>query len=813
MIVGEPGTGKTYLVSEALKQAREQGLEARVITVHANVADGGDLADMASGTPSLPLDVLVQQWSSHEGTVLRVEDAHQLGPAAARQLGWLMRQEQLCVIVTLRRAAAAESPWLDLWRNGSVERVNVAALSRAEVHANLEGQLGGPVAAYASWRIWEATGGYLDRLNSLVGDLLVTGDLYAVDGVWLWEGPVRPDALLMEIVDHDVRGLDDAARTVLELVALFGSVPHDLLHDVARGDAVGRLQRSGLLVSTLERAGSGDDESVAGLMHPLYAAAVRSRLSRHRRAELLDLVTSETTATAMPADLRLSWALFALDYGLPVDVLSALADIDLELINHRPKVVMGVLTHAARLVQDPATLYEVLHRRAAVQWRLGDLDAMAADHDRASQLIAHIDDQARSQRASVQSAVFGALVSIYCDDDVTEGLTRIEKAAAQLPLGTVQAAAELDIMHLGLRLRAGDPSAMAASLAILADDASPANKIFLVWPCVVMLAQRGKVSAALSLATEFEDAMVATSELMPWAALQLDISIYLALLWSGEVEQANGFTFTPQAVEQIGHTDPGVEQLAAGAFALATGVWSDAVREFHASSVRYELEDRNGFMAFALTGEALARAAAGDHAQAARLLERARVTPLRICMSIAPTLRLMWLDSALWLGAADADQQALELARWAEQHELPHIELEAWQRWLLVESRRGGGPRDGWAQALQRIEELVEVGESPRVDRLVEHAHAIVGQDKQMALVAERALATCGLWLPTLPVRLAVDLTRREREVAGMAARGMSSKVIAERLVLSVRTVDSHLGRAFGKLGVSSREELARVLQ
>jgi DNA-binding CsgD family transcriptional regulator len=56
-------------------------------------------------------------------------------------------------------------------------------------------------------------------------------------------------------------------------------------------------------------------------------------------------------------------------------------------------------------------------------------------------------------------------------------------------------------------------------------------------------------------------------------------------------------------------------------------------------------------------------------------------------------------------------------------------------------------------------------------------------------------------------------LTRREREVAGMAAAGASSRDIAAKLVLSVRTVDNHLQNAYSKLGVTSREELARVLR
>jgi DNA-binding CsgD family transcriptional regulator len=55
-------------------------------------------------------------------------------------------------------------------------------------------------------------------------------------------------------------------------------------------------------------------------------------------------------------------------------------------------------------------------------------------------------------------------------------------------------------------------------------------------------------------------------------------------------------------------------------------------------------------------------------------------------------------------------------------------------------------------------------------------------------------------------------LTRREREIAGLAAAGTSSKDIADKLFLSVRTVDNHLQRVYGKLGVGSRAELAEAL-
>ncbi|WP_067822216.1 LuxR C-terminal-related transcriptional regulator [Actinomadura kijaniata] len=52
-------------------------------------------------------------------------------------------------------------------------------------------------------------------------------------------------------------------------------------------------------------------------------------------------------------------------------------------------------------------------------------------------------------------------------------------------------------------------------------------------------------------------------------------------------------------------------------------------------------------------------------------------------------------------------------------------------------------------------------------------------------------------------------LTRREREIAELVAEGLSNREIAARLVISKRTVDSHLEHILGKLGFTSRTQVA----
>jgi len=90
-------------------------------------------------------------------------------------------------------------------------------------------------------------------------------------------------------------------------------------------------------------------------------------------------------------------------------------------------------------------------------------------------------------------------------------------------------------------------------------------------------------------------------------------------------------------------------------------------------------------------------------------------------------------------------------------------------------------------------------------------------QTSAMARQASELAASCGdVRTPGLSQGAGTvtdRLTRREREVAGLAAAGASSREIAARLVLSVRTVDNHLQNAYSKLGVTSRDELAQILR
>jgi DNA-binding CsgD family transcriptional regulator len=57
-----------------------------------------------------------------------------------------------------------------------------------------------------------------------------------------------------------------------------------------------------------------------------------------------------------------------------------------------------------------------------------------------------------------------------------------------------------------------------------------------------------------------------------------------------------------------------------------------------------------------------------------------------------------------------------------------------------------------------------------------------------------------------------VHLTRREQDIVELAVQGLTDREIAERLMVSVRTVEGHLYRTYVKLGVRSRDELSSAL-
>jgi DNA-binding CsgD family transcriptional regulator len=122
--------------------------------------------------------------------------------------------------------------------------------------------------------------------------------------------------------------------------------------------------------------------------------------------------------------------------------------------------------------------------------------------------------------------------------------------------------------------------------------------------------------------------------------------------------------------------------------------------------------------------------------------------------------------------------------------------------------------------ALDRVWALLDLGEAAACRDRVRAIAAIRDADALAATLgaaSERGLAGRRLRelgeRPTAALRPragapALSLSRRETEVARLAARGARNAEIAASLFLSQKTVEQHLSRVFAKLGVRNRAEL-----
>jgi ATP/maltotriose-dependent transcriptional regulator MalT len=76
----------------------------------------------------------------------------------------------------------------------------------------------------------------------------------------------------------------------------------------------------------------------------------------------------------------------------------------------------------------------------------------------------------------------------------------------------------------------------------------------------------------------------------------------------------------------------------------------------------------------------------------------------------------------------------------------------------------------------------------------------------------DRELATCGVSTHHDGRGRRIELTAQELAVARLAAQGLSNRQIAAELIVSVKTIEYHLGNIYPKLGIRSRAAVATAL-
>jgi predicted ATPase/DNA-binding CsgD family transcriptional regulator len=180
--------------------------------------------------------------------------------------------------------------------------------------------------------------------------------------------------------------------------------------------------------------------------------------------------------------------------------------------------------------------------------------------------------------------------------------------------------------------------------------------------------------------------------------------------------------------------------------------------------------------------------AAGD----LRSAEASAAEALRLKRSLGDQLGIPFcLELLSWVAGADGEPGRAAVIFGAVQ--------DLWQR--IGRPLAAGEPLVAWSeQAKARV--LSDLGS--RAHETARKQGAGMRQGDVIAFALREKAPSDG----TTPA-VAPRLTRREQEVAGLVAAGLSNKDIASRLVISLRTAEGHIEHILTKLGFNSRAQIA----
>jgi DNA-binding CsgD family transcriptional regulator len=785
LVTGPAGVGKTRLVNEALKTLDPERYEVRrAYGTHSAAAI--PLGAFAALLPASALkieDAVDELKATERRLVVAVDDAHLLDSASARVVEQLSHRRLAAIILTVRDG---ERPKPDI----ALERLDLAPLEATQTTQLLE-KMAGTVDAATAERVWRASGGNPLLVRELVANGALTQTM---------------SARLTDLIRTQMGALTRDERTALEVLALAEPIGVDALRSYA---SVETLETRGLVRIRQDGRRTG-----VWLGHPLYGELVRAELPRLRanrlRRELADQL-EKSGARRSGDTLRL--AVWLLDSGAP-------APVEVFATAARQAYAASDLPLAQRLAQRALTDHAAVATLA--DSLLFDLRA-----EEAEQLLADLWPalDAGQRVALTHTRGFNLQVGLARPADA---LVLVREAE---PLATdPDTKFQLASLKFGVAYMTGDyRKAVELAQPLLSNvDTSPEYAL-MQNAYADALAATGKPLQALETIASYEKRAPVESEQLP-AAPSLAICRSRTQLRLGQPIEA-GRT-ARHALDRWPGWDFGTIAFSALAAAASrhTGAIADA-GEVLAPALEVIRTATPWEAHLACLAEAAhAAALAGNAELATKTLEEGDERALPGWRGAA-----RWLELARpWVAAAGGDaSRAVELAlRTAADTPAVFFELEA-----LHSVVRLGEPRS----ALPRLDELTVEG--PCADLYRAHAHALVANDptalvavsedfsaygmglyaaeamgqaarldnKYQPKAAELAARCQGARTPALLLAAVPALTRRELDVARLAADGLSNQQIADRLALSRRTVENHLGAAYQKLG-GGRAELANRL-
>jgi DNA-binding CsgD family transcriptional regulator len=768
--------------------------------------------------------------------VVAVDDAHLLDIASATLVHHLASSGRASVLVTIRSGEPVLDSIRALWKDGAGEYVELQPVSEDDVAKLLAEALGGDVEGATTHMLWEATRGNPLYLRELVRQGAESGALAAPGGVWRWRGSIVPGARLLEVIEARIGQLNPVERELLALLGVGEPLGVTLLERISptsAGDALAALETAGLLVAQAD--GRRFELRFA---HPLYREATRARTPQTRIRQLkrrLADALEETMIRRRGDVLRLAtWRLDTGGGSRPALLLSAARDA---LVAFDP-VLAGRLANAASDAGGGLPARVIVAESLQRQGQFADAELLfaaltrEASTDEQRTLVA----EARARnlfwrlgRPDAAEAVINEVIGAVSDPALRDRLAVARAELAQF------AARPLDALEAisGILDRPGvsEPTAVLAAV-----------------PTVHSLALIGRGRQAIAVFERWHEAATRVADQHPFAAGTLDAGRVLALLLTGAVSEARPIAERGYraALAADAHHAIAVWGMVYGVCCLNAGTLRTAVRLLRESAARFRELDPVGQLPWTLALLVQAQAQTGDGSAAEMTLNeaaQARTTGMR---SFEFDLRLGRAWAAAATGALSAAQvHAMQAADSAERTGQVGLALFALHDLCRLGDPVAAAARlrplvpslDGaiapaclqHAQALERRDAsqleraamtFANLGASLRAAEAASQASALYrleGRTASARAAAARArllLERCeNAHTPPLASAVAEELTAREREVATLAATGLSSREIASRLVVSARTVENHLQHAYQKLGVTGRDELRAMLE
>jgi DNA-binding CsgD family transcriptional regulator len=835
LICGAAGVGKSRIAREALSAAASEGCETRW-TVGTSSARAIPLGAFTAWAPSGVTDTVqllrgviesLTAASSGAKVVVGVDDVHLLDDLSTFVVHQIVQRAAARVILTVRNGAPIPAAIQDIWQVGQFVRLDLQQLSLDETTTLLSATLEGSVDSDASQRLWKLTGGNVLYLRNIIEQEVADGRIVQEQGHWRWIGdPIMPPGLV-ELIESRIGTLPAPVSDVIDVLAVGEPIELATLTRITNAAAVEEADTRGLI--TLEPAGGGIEVRVA---HPLYGQVRRKRAARTRLRRLRGLVATELAASSDRDDIRVvvRRATLTLDSDLTPDG-------DLLVSAAHGAVWLADLPLADRLAEA------AIHAGAGPEPNFVRAHALSwlGRGEEAEAVLAEIPASQLTARDHARLAFLRSSNTLWALGEPTRAKELIDEASRITP---PQARTYIDAFLTVYWFAMDQPDAAVQASKNLALDDLPVVGAEIAWALAQISADAGRTTEAVAVADAGH--IVATRSLdAPHMRFNIADAEVSALLLSGQVSDAldvaertrQEAANLPGAAQLLGAAVAGRAALGAGDLHSACMLLEQAAEELSAShpigwGYRYNVPRTTALAMRGLSGEATAALAALDKVRRQfrsldyeLSLARAWVAAGQGAVSEAITLLLSAAERARATGRFAAEVVCLQTAtQFGDRTGAPRLrELESIVEGPRVDlaARFAEALRNGDAAELSSVsEEFERMGDLvAAVDSAAHAALAYRRKDKRGSALgcSTRAVALaeqCG-GASTPALRQATEplpLTDREAEIVMLIGEGLSNRAVAERLTLSVRTVESHIYRAMLKTGTTSRDELAALL-